>query len=120
MTRRFLDCSSSHLTPETWAWLDAQLADDVLREPGNIAAAAVGGGRTRYGWFLYAMDVKLDGLPADLRAVFAYARRRRAEYILFDSDAPPMEDLPVLHPDFADAPRRPDLHHVSVAHPRSL
>ena len=107
MMRRFLDCSSGHLSPDTWAWLDAQLADDVLRAPGNLTAAGIGGGRTRYGWFVYATDVKLDGLPPDLRAICAYARRRRAEYILFDSDAPPIEDLPVLHPDFAEAAAAP-------------
>ena len=26
MIRRFLDCSSGHLSPETWSWLDTNLA----------------------------------------------------------------------------------------------
>ena len=100
-TRRFLDCSSGHLSQDTWAWLDVNLADDECRSPCSPVAAALGGGRTRYGWFVYATNEKLDGLPSDLQAVCAYARRRGADYILFDCDAVPMEDLPVLHPDFA-------------------
>lgn len=100
MTRRFLDCSSGHLSPDTWAWLDAQLADDVLRDPHNTAAAAIAGGRTRYGWFIHATEDPPGDMPADLRTVCAYARRYRAEYILLDCDALPDQDLPVLHPDF--------------------
>jgi hypothetical protein len=42
-------------------------------------------------------------MPEDLRRVCLYARERGAEYILFDCDALPMEDLPVLHPDFPSA-----------------
>ena len=101
MIRRFLDCSSGHLSPDTWAWRDAQLADDVRRDPRNMTAAGIGGGRTRYGWFVYAIDVLPGGMPADLEAVCAYARKRRADYILFDCDAVPDQDLPILHPDFA-------------------
>ena len=52
MIRSFLDVSSGHLSPETWVWLDAQLADDTLRYPRNAHAAQIAGGRTRYGWCL--------------------------------------------------------------------
>ena len=100
MIRRFLDCSSGHLTPETWAWLDAQLADEVLRAPDNGSATEIAGGRTRYGWFVYATEAPPNDMPADLRLVCAYARRRGADYVLLDCDASPDPDLPVLHPDF--------------------
>ncbi len=33
MIRPFLDLSSGHLSPDSQAWLDAQLADAVLRAP---------------------------------------------------------------------------------------
>ena len=102
MMRSLLDCSSGHLSADTWAWLDAQLADEVLREPSNSSAAGIAGGRTRYGWLVYAMEEPPENIPADLASVCAYARRRGAEYILFDSDAIPDQDLPVLHPDFGD------------------
>lgn len=40
-------------------------------------------------------------MPEDLRRICDRARKQGAEYILFDCDALPMEDLPVLHPEFA-------------------
>ena len=101
MIRRFLDCSSGHLSPETWSWLDTNLAEDVLREPANRITASLAGGRTRYGWFVYAPEDPDDQMPEDLHRVCNHARTLGAEYVLFDCDALPMEDLPVLHPDFA-------------------
>jgi hypothetical protein len=100
MIRKFLDCSSAHLSPDTWVWLDAQLSDDVLRDPLNTQAAGIAGGRARYGWFLYAAEDCLELYPEDLVAVFREARRRGAEYILFDCDAEVMTGQPVRHPDF--------------------
>ena len=101
MIRKFLDCSSGHLSSDTWTWLDAQLADDILRDPGNTVASAIAGGRTRYGWFVYAFDEPCIDLPADLARICKRARAGGAEYILFDCDAPD-QDLPVLHPDFVE------------------
>ena len=100
MIRHFLDVSSGHLSPDTWTWLDVQFGDEVLRNPGNTTAAQLGGGRTRYGWFLYAIDHPAVHLPADLARVLAIACKQRAEYVLFDCDALPNQDLPILHPDF--------------------
>ena len=101
--RTFLDASSGHLSPDTWAWLDAAFADDGLRDPRNHAAGQLAGGRTRYGWFVYAPEEPFAvGIPDDLAAVLRHARARGAEYVLFDCDAAPLLDLPVLHPDFAD------------------
>ena len=45
MIRPFLDLSSGHLSPDTQAWLDAQLADAVLRAPENSHAAMIAGGK---------------------------------------------------------------------------
>ncbi len=101
MIRSFLDCSSGHLSAETWAWLDAQLADDALRDP-RTQAVGIAGGRTRYGWFVYAAEDCLDLYPADLVRVFREARRHGAEYILFDCDAVPDRNLPLLYSNFAE------------------
>ena len=101
--RRFLDASSGHLSPETWAWLDEQTSDEAVRDPANRSAEILGG-RTRHGWFLYASEEPIAPVPADLAAVMLYARKQRCEYVLLDCDALPMADLPVLHPDFQDPP----------------
>ncbi len=106
MIRRFLDVSGGHLSAATWDWLDRQLADDVLRAPSNSAGALLAGGKTRYGWFVYCPEEGAEELPQDLRKVLARARQSGAEYALFDCDAIPLEDLPILHPDFTDEPVR--------------
>ena len=105
MMRRFLDVSSGHLSSGTWTWLDAQFADDALRDPHNLTAAQLAGGRTRYGWFVYAPEDSAISMPEDFARILAEARRQGAEYALFDCDAPPNQDLPILHPDF---PQEPD------------
>jgi hypothetical protein len=99
--RRFLDASAGHLTPETCAWLDRAFDDDALRDPRNHAAGQLAGGRTRYGWFVYAPeDPRAVALPEDLASVLRHARRLGAEYVLFDCDATPLLELPTLHPDY--------------------
>ena len=102
MIRAFLDVSSGHLSVETWIWLDAQLADDTLRDPQNSVSAGIAGGRTRHGWFVYAADEPCIEMPADLARLCTPARARGAAYILFDCDAIPNQDMPILHPDFAE------------------
>ncbi len=102
MIRCFLDTSSCPLSPDTWTWLDAQLSDELLRDPAAEHATQIAGGKTRFGWFVYAPEDMLDGFPADLIAVLRAARDRGAECVLFDCDAVPTEDIPVLHPDFLD------------------
>ena len=101
--RRFLDASSGHLSPETWAWLDEQTCDEVVRDPANRSAEILGG-RTRHGWFLYASEAPIASIPADLAAMMRYSRKHGCEYVLLDCDALPMADLPVLHPDFQEPP----------------
>lgn len=102
MIRRFLDVSSGHLSADTWTWLDAQFADDELRDPSNIVAGQLAGGRTRYGWFVYAPEDLVVDIPTDLLRVFSEARKHRCAYVLLDCDAPPHPNLPLVHPNFAD------------------
>ncbi len=99
--RRFLDASSGHLLPETWAWLDVQTCDEVVRDPRHSCAEILGG-RTRHGWFIYAPETPAATVPADLAALLRYARQQGCDYALLDCDALPMADLPILHPDFQD------------------
>ncbi len=102
MIRSFLDLSSGHLSPETWAWLDIQTTSKRIRGLGPSAQVVLATGM-RCGWFVYASEEPEKGIPADLDAVFRLARQRGCDYVLFDYDATPLEDLPILHPDFADA-----------------
>lgn len=102
MLRTFLDASSGHLSSGTWDWLDAQLSDTPLRDPRNESAAEIAGGKTRYGWLVYAPEGIAEGLPEDLTRILLRAREQGAEYVLFDCDAAPAPDLPILHPDFLD------------------
>ena len=104
--RRILDASSGHLSPETWAWLDEQTADEAVRDP-RTRSAEILGGRTRHGWFVWASEAPVAPVPADLAALMRYVRTHGCEYVLLDCDALPMADLPVLHPDFQDQPRPP-------------
>jgi hypothetical protein len=100
--RTFLDASSGHLSPDTWAWRDDQLSDALLRSPENGCAAQIAGGKTHYGWLVYAPGDSPDGLPEDLATVLTVARECGAEYVLFDCDAVPDGSLPVRHPDFLE------------------
>lgn len=102
--RAFLDVSSGHLSPATWSWLDAQTTDEALRDPDSILATELFGGRTRYGWFVYAHDHPISAVPDDLAAVMRLARNLGCEYVLFDSDAPPTPELPLRHPGFQGDP----------------
>ncbi len=103
MIRRFMDCSAGHLSPDTWAWLDAHLGEDRVRDPYDRIAGAIAGGRTRHGWFVHAPEEPDPALPAELERICRHARRRGAEYVLFDNDAIPDQELPVLHPEFLPA-----------------
>jgi hypothetical protein len=114
--RSFLDVSSGHLSPETWKWLDDQFADSVLRDPRSEGAARIAGGKTRYGWLVYAPEGITDGVPEHLTLALLAAREQGVEYILFDCDAPLDENLPIRHPD-CQCGTQPVL--VRESHPRS-
>lgn len=103
MMQNVLTLSGAHLCPDTWNWLDTHLQEENLHRPKNTIAALLKGGATRYGWFVFCPsqeDVE-DHLPGDLQDVMVHARKRGAEYLLFDLDSIPLDDLPILHPDFA-------------------
>jgi len=99
---RYLDASSGHLSVATWEWLDAITTDDAVRDPRNSNAEILGG-RTRHGWFVWASAAPPATVPTDLAALMRLARQRNCEFLHLDCDALPMEDLPVLHPDFPGA-----------------
>jgi hypothetical protein len=99
--RQFLDASSGHLSPETWAWLDEQTTDEAVRDPCNRSAEILGG-RARHGWFIWASEAPIASVPTNLAAVMRYARKYGYDYVLLDCDALPMADLPVLHSDSQD------------------
>lgn len=98
--RAFLDVSSGHLSSDTWDWLDAHTTDAAVRDPDSRLAAELLGGRTRYGWFVYAHERPTGPVPADLVAALRLARGLGCAYVLFDCDAPPTPELPLLHPGF--------------------
>ena len=84
MIRKFLDCSTANLTPETMA---------------PIEAGQVGGSNTllvEYGALVYASahDRTTALPPPDLEAAFAEARKQGCDYVLFDRDG---EIHPQLH-----------------------
>lgn len=99
--QRVLDVSGGHLRPTTWAWLDDQTADDVVRDPANHAYAILGG-RTRQGWFLRADEVLDSTVPSDLADMLRYVRQSGCSFVTVDCDCIPLADLPILHPEFQD------------------
>ena len=103
MMQTVLTLSGAHLCPDTWTWLDTHLQEDNLHRATNRIAALLKGGATRYGWFVFCPieDEEENHLPGDLQDVMAHARKRGAEYLLFDLDSIPLDDLPILHPSFA-------------------
>ena len=101
--RKFLDVSAGHLSAATWAWLDEQTTDDVVRDPFSRSAEILGG-RTRHGWFVYASEEPMPPIPTDLANIMRHARQRDCEWLLLDCEALPLEDLPVLHPEFGETP----------------
>lgn len=79
--RVFLDCSTAHLSPSARAFI----------ESGEPFASA-----TPYGWFVWANEEADEKVPIDLAAIMAHARKRGAEYILFDCDAEEIATLPTF------------------------
>ena len=87
--RRFLDLSTAHL----------QQADRLFLEfsanPGSLGGLAAMAGT--YGWFVYAHDERCcEGISDALWAIFEQARALGCDYVLFDADAPILENLPIF------------------------
>ncbi len=90
--RIFFDCSTAHLSAATRRWLDENAVEAATRQLAPIGAPSA----TPFGWFLYAAGPPYHGEPPDLIAVMRHARAQGAEYILFDADAQPNNELPVF------------------------
>lgn len=105
MMQTVLTLSGAHLSPDTWTWLDTHLQEDNLHRAKNTIAALLKGGATRYGWFVFCTSEEEaeNHLPGDLQDVMAHARKQGAEYLLFDLDSIPLDDLPILYSGFAPA-----------------
>lgn len=103
MMQRVLTLSGAHLCPDTWMWLDTHLQEENLHRAKNMIAALLKGGATRYGWFVFCPteDEAEVHLPGDLQDVMAHARKQGADFLLFDLNSIPLNDLPILHPTFA-------------------
>lgn len=85
-TRNVVVLSTMHVKPETWAALDATAHADL----------PFSGGRIGYGWYIYAhehSDLRLDFIP-ELYACLAFARANGFDYVQFDQDEDPRDDLP--------------------------
>ena len=67
------------------------------------AAGRSWAGATRHRWFVCASEEPAPPIPADLAVLMRHARQHGCEYVLLDTDAAPLEELPVLHPEFQDA-----------------
>ncbi len=104
--RAFLDVCPGHLSPATWAWLDAETADhgrrnlDRMHDPARRDRLGLAGGRTCYGWLVYVPEPIVGPVPEDLAAVQRLACGLSCDVIVFDCDAPLTPGLPVLHPAF--------------------
>lgn len=104
--RGFLDVCPGHLSPATWAWLDARTADharrglDKMHDPARREYLGLTGGRTCYGWLVYVPEPIVGPVPEDLAAVQQLAHSLGCDLVVFDCDAPLTPDLPVLHPAF--------------------
>lgn len=92
--RLFFDCSTTHLSRETRTWLDGRSVEAATRGLSPIDAPSA----TPFGWFLWAEARPGNEVPEDLAVVMRHARKHRAEFILFDSDAPPDPALPIFDP----------------------
>lgn len=75
---RMLVLSTGHLTGETVRLLDTT---PVLSERYPVMGAPI-----PYGFLVYAHDDGEDGIPPDLWACCAYARRLGCDYIRFDAE----------------------------------
>ena len=106
--RPFLDVCPGHLSPATWAWLDAKTADhaqrdlDRMHDPARREYLGLTGGRTCYGWLVYVPEPVARPVPEDLAAVQRLARSLGCDLVVFDCDAPLTPGLPILHPAFRD------------------
>lgn len=96
MIRQFLDLSTGHLTYETRS----------LLSDGRLPLSTVY--PTEFGWFVHVPDIDALGevdqerqrdLPKDMKDVLDFARENGCDYVMFDSDAAPLMNLPYYEGD---------------------
>lgn len=100
--RNFLDASNAHLSPAARLWLsESATMNHAASYHGFGAGAAISTlGATLNGWFMYAPGLQEDGgidngIPEDLHPIIRHAHAHGCHYILFDSDGPTIDGLPV-------------------------
>ena len=88
--RKFLTCAAHHLPLDF-----AKHLEEAPLEQWRVA-----GGRTPFGFFVYAHDEDGNGpgdnIPAEVMAIFAYAREHGCDYVYFDRDADDLDGFPVF------------------------
>jgi sugar phosphate isomerase/epimerase len=104
MIRKFLDISTAHLSPEAKAWLDecgwcnaeaSHYYDSAKHFGGSLGSV----GLTLSGYLTWCPQEDHDeddwhGMPPDLAHVCRHARSLGCDYVLFDADSMPIDDLP--------------------------
>ncbi|MCR9254745.1 MAG: hypothetical protein NXI16_01465 [Alphaproteobacteria bacterium] len=86
--RPFLDCSTSHISPDT---------ADALEQEANGIEATMNASPVMagpHGYFVHVSGLSFTPTPDDLKAVLDFAKAQGADYVLFDSEAPEIEGLP--------------------------
>lgn len=78
-----LDISTAHLKPETATLLDKAPLDQW----------PVAGGKTQYGYYIYAHDENDGSIPPELWECCRFARKHGCEYLYFDRDADTYKEL---------------------------
>lgn len=81
MIEAMLVLSTAHLTDAT--------CNTYLATDGVFACL-----KQDYGWFVHVADDAPADLPTDLEACFHLARSQGCDWIMFDRDAPAIEQLP--------------------------
>lgn len=98
MIRKFLDCSTAHVSDEARDWLN-EMGQANAHADSTIGPLAHHVAINNYGWWVYVPvdpSTTTDRFPCDLMEVFEYARRKNCDYILFDCDAGIIEGLPTF------------------------
>ncbi len=98
--RSFLDLSTAHLQQADRLFLESSA------NPGSLGGLTAMAGT--YGWFVYAHDDRsCEGISDVLWAIFERARALGCEYVLFDADAPILQDLPVFEEEAEEVSQSP-------------
>ena len=94
---RLLEISTVHIRPSTSIWLEDHLEEPVM-SPVFPPLPFVHY-RLTYGWLINVPSVDLKGMgscgfPADLKKCIREAAKEKCGWLLLDSDAPELKNLP--------------------------